>query len=257
MRINTLIRILVSILFVSFIVFYIVRVLQERSILSKYIAEIEHSQSISYPYTDKDILAVRDYIYNDIDFRCGTIAPSRPQIGWTVRQILKKRQGLCGEGSRLIYHILRKNNIPTRRIYLHGNATLHVIIEYESENGEWVLLETINGPGEEFMQKLDQDMITLDSLFNFGPYRYHVTPKPFASKFGYNNFSYYPLNGLLNNSKFKTEVYVHRPMHSYLNYLSEAHEVFLIKFFFALLMLVNIDLIVVKTRKAIKTLLSK
>ena len=257
MRTNTLIRVLVSVIIISFVVFYVARVIQENFLLSKYISKIEKSQSIEYPYTDKDILALRDFIYYDIDFTCGTIATARPQIGWTVRQILKKRQGLCGEGSRLIYHILRKNNVPSRRLYLHGNNTLHVIIEYRDNEGSWVLLETINGPGEEFLQKLDEDNITIDSLFNFGPYRYHVTPKPFAAQFGYNNFSYYPLNGLLNNSRFKTEVYVHRPMNSYLNYLSETHEVFLIKFLLVLLLLVNIDLIVRLIRQAFYKLTSK
>lgn len=246
-------RILINILVVGILTFLIIRVVEERILLNRFILDVEEVKNISKPYSSYDIITIRDYILSDINFASSEIASSRPKIGWTVRKILKNRQGLCGEGSRLLFHVLRADGIESRRIYLHGNNTLHVILEYQNKAGQWQLLETINGPGEGFRKKLDTRIMTVDSLFNFGPYRYHVTPNIFAESYNYQNFSYLPLNGIFNNSFFRTEVYVHKPMPGLINYLLETHEFFLVIFLASILLLTNTKQIII----LIKGLLSK
>ncbi len=86
---------------------------------------------------------------------------------------------------------------------------------------------------------MDNNMMSVDSLFNFGPYRYHVTPTEFAEKYGYLNFSYLPLNGVFNNAVFKTEIFVHKPMPGLINYFLERHEIFLTIIFLIVLLLAN------------------
>lgn len=232
-------RFIANIILVGIILFLGIRIIEERVLLKRYIEQLEQKQNISKPYSSNDIIEIRDYILSDIDFKSGDIAPSRPKIGWTVRKIIKKRQGLCGEGSRLLFHILKCDDIKSRRIYLHGNNTLHVIIEYLNSSGDWQLLETINGPGKNFRNRMDNNLMSVDSLFNFGPYRFHVTPTDFAKKYDYLNFSYLPLNGIFNNAALKTEVYVHRPMPAFINYFLERHEFFLAIIFMIAVFIIN------------------
>ncbi|MFW5793364.1 MAG: transglutaminase domain-containing protein [Bacteroidota bacterium] len=139
MKLREKLKIVASVLLAGIVLFLGIRVIEERILLKRYIEEVEQAKNISQPYSSNDIFKIRDYILSDIDFKSSDIAPSRPKIGWTVRTILKKRQGLCGEGSRLLFHILRHDKIKSRRIYLHGNSTLHVAIEYYDQSDEWVL----------------------------------------------------------------------------------------------------------------------
>lgn len=229
--------------------FFLYHIVEERILLTNYIDQIENEIGIKKPYCSEEIIFLRNFILNDINYTDSQIAPSRPKIGWTVREILKKKQGLCGEGSRLLFHILKRSGIESRRIYLHGNNTLHVIIEYLTDNDEWVLLDTINGPGVKFSTALDKSNSTIKSLFEVGPYRYHVSPTPFTAQFGYKNYSYMPFNGLFNNRFFKTEIYVHRPAPNIVNYFHETHEVFLFLLMAGVLVIINIKSIVKPFKK--------
>jgi len=246
---HLILKMVINIIIIFFIILLFLHLVQERILLSRYIQEIENEIPITKPYDSEDIILVKDFVYNDIDHMSPELVRKRPQVGWTVRKILIQKQGLCGEGTRLLFHILRQGGIESRRLYLHGNQCLHVILEYKNGNKKWVLLETINGPGEEFRNVLDGNF-TIDSLFNFGPYRYHVTPNHFMQNYCYRNFSYLPFNGMLNNKVFKTEIYVHRPAPSIINFLSEKHELFLFILFLTSFVIYNFKVIVSFANKA-------
>jgi len=215
--------------------------------LNEYLKRTEALLHLSSNYKNQEIIAIRNHILNDIDFTSPHVAKARPKIGWSVKEIIKKREGLCGEGARLLFHILTKRGINSRRVYLHGNTTLHVILECKINN-KWVLLETINGPGDDFKDHLDSLSVGINNLFSFGPYRYYVVPTEFTKKFGFNNFSYLPLNGLFNNSLLKTEIYVHRPLPYIINYLLESPELAKAFFGFVLLFLLNVKMLMSKIR---------
>ena len=223
---------------ICFLILLFLHLFQERILLKRYVNKIENELQISKPYNTEDIILIRDFINDKITHMRPDLVERRPQVGWTVRKILIYQQGLCGEGTRLLYHILRQGGVKSRRFYLHGNQCMHVILEYMNSDQNWILLESINGPGEEFRATLN-NYFFLDSLFNFGPYRYHVTPNHFLENYCYKNFSYLPLNGMLNNKFFKTEIYVHRPAPSIINFFMETHELFLFLFFTAFLVLYN------------------
>lgn len=241
-KIFHILKIAVNIVIICFLILLFHHFVHEQILLKRYIKKIETETQISKPYHTEDIILIRDFVNDNITHMQSDLVEQRPQIGWTVRKILINQQGLCGEGTRLLFHILRQGGVKSRRFYLHGNQCLHVILEYKNSNENWVLLEAINGPGEEWRTALNNSF-TVDSLFNFGPYRYHVTPKKFLENYCYRNFSYSPLNGMLNNKFFKTEIYVHRPAPSIINFLMETHELFLFLFFTAFLVFYNFKVI--------------
>lgn len=233
-----ILKIVINTITILLLIVLLSHIIHERILLNRYIRNLEDKIQVAKPYDSDDIILIRDFVNEDIERMPPELVQKRPQAGLTVRKILIRRQGLCGEGTRLLYHILRSGGVKSRRLYLHGNQCLHVLLEYKARDHKWYLLETINGPGEEFRNALNNNF-TIDSLFNFGPYRYHVTPNQFLKNYCYQNFSYLPLNGMLNNKFFRMEVYVHRPLPSIINYFQEKHELFIFLLFLTFLILYN------------------
>jgi hypothetical protein len=233
-------RLFSSYLILIFLILISVNIVIENRLLNNYIKEIEHKTHVNKPYSDEEILIIRDYIIKDIDCQSPSIAICRPKIGWSVKEIILRKQGLCGEGSRLLYNILAKSKIESRRIYLHGSRCLHIILEYRNSKNKWILLETINGNSEYFKKVIDSNTYTIDSLFTFGPYRYHVSPRSLALLNGFSNYSYFPTNGIFNNGVFLSEVYIHKAPSSFVSLIFERTHLFIIFILIIILLCINI-----------------
>lgn len=192
----------------------------------------------------KDILDIRNFISNDIDYNSPSIQFERPKIGWSIGEIIKRKQGLCGEGARLLFHIYKKFGIESRRVYIYNNILFHVILEVKSNN-KWILIETINNyEGERFKVFLDSANTSILSFFKIGPKEFHITPDSSIKNWGYTNFSYLPLNGMFNNSFTKTEIYVHQPLCSIINYILESPPLFYIIIISFIMLMFNIRKII-------------
>ena len=248
MKVKTILSVILSAIIIVFIIKYI----HDRIILSSYINTIIDSTELDDNYSYNDLLKIRDFIERDIDHDSREISLERPKIGWSIGKIINRRQGLCGEGTRLLYHIYNKLGFNSRRVYLHGNTKVHVLLEVKIDN-MWVLIESINGPGKYFTEYLDISAKSISDYFLYGPWRYHVTPKEFMYEYGYYNYSYLPLNGLLNNKYTFTEVYVHRPMPAGINYILETPYLLYLTFLLGVLLLININYIFKSISKIINT----
>ena len=221
---------IINIAIILILAVLLTRLIEERVILNKYVKILEQTIGVTKPFSDGDIIKIRDYIYNDVEHMQIEHVKTRPKVGWRVARIIKKREGLCGEGTRLLYHIYRKGGVESRRLYFHGNKYMHVLLEVKKSDKMWYLLETINGPDDDFKEMLSADY-KIEELFSFGPYRYHVVPGHFFDNYNYYNFSYLPLNGAFNNKVFKTEIFVHQPVPKIINLLLETHDLFLFLLF--------------------------
>lgn len=200
----------------------------------------------------KDILDIRNFISNDIDYNSPSIQFERPKIGWSIGEIIKRKQGLCGEGARLLFHIYRKFGIESRIIYLYTLYFTHVVLEINFNN-EWILLETINSYESDYLKDfLDNSRANILSYFKIGPKQYHISPDSAIATFSYTNFSYLPLNALFNNFYTKTEIYVHQPLCSIINYILESPPLFYIIIISFIMLMFNIQKIINTFRNLFK-----
>lgn len=187
----------------------------------------------------EDILDVRNFILYDIDYNSPSIQFERPKIGWSVGTIIRKKQGLCGEGARLLYHIYKKFGIDSRRVIIYNNHIFHVILEVKYED-KWILMESIkNYEGEYFKNLLDSAKSPILYFFKIGPKGYSIIPDSSNKRWGYTNFSYLPLNGIFNNFYTKTEIYVHQPLCPLINYILESPPLFYLIILSLIMLLVN------------------
>lgn len=238
------IKIIFNVIIIFMIFYFSIRHLIGYIMLNKYLSDIEKIYNISKPYDKEEVITLVKHYQKNINCKDPTIAINRPKIGWTLYTILKRKQGLCGEGARLLFHSLALSGIQSRRIYMHGNNGLHVILEFKNNN-KWLIMETINGFGEDFNRKVFETDITLDSLFSIGPYRFHYTPKNYIYNYGINNFSYLPLNGVLNNKTFKTEIYVHKPLPFFVNYILESPDLLYVIILLIILLIINLKVLII------------
>ena len=251
MSYKKLLIILCRVIILIFILINVYHLIQDRVNLGIYLNTIEDRIGIKPPLSYENILDIRNFVLNDID-SSSINTKKRPKIGWTLRKIIKNKKGLCGEGARLLFHILNYYNLDSRRVYLHGNDTLHVVLEVGMD-GKWFLLDTINSPGENFRNMLDEQKGPIEEYFDFGPFRYHVTPRDKIQVYKFVNFSYLPFNGILNNRIFKTEMYIHKPVPKCINLLLETPNLIYLLFWIILLFIMSIKPILRWMKKSIRS----
>jgi len=238
---------------VIFLFYFIALYIQERVFLNMYISKIEKEIHINQSINYENILAIRNYLIQNLDFTSPEIAKKRSRIGWSITDIISKRQGLCGEGSRLLFFILRHYGIDSRRVYLHGPNNLHVILELKLDNS-WRSLETINGPSKMFKDTLDIYRKPITFFFPFSTYRFHIIPSHIMVQNGFANYSYFPFNGLFNSSLFRSEVYIHKPMPFFLTYVSESPPLMYMSCLILFLIILNLAYIKNNTYKMLNFL---
>ena len=92
----------------------------------------------------------------------------------------------------------------------------------------------------------------IEDYFDFGPFRYHVTPRRKIHVYNFYNFSYLPFNGILNNRLFKTEIYFHKPVAKFINFLLETPNLMYLVFWIFLLFIMSIKPILKWMKKSIR-----
>lgn len=196
--------------------------------------------------TIEELYSMQDYLINVINTRSEGFQNKRPIYGYNINYILKTKTGNCGEGTRLIMNILMRFGIPTRRVYLHGPSELHVVPEVKLSE-KWMIIESINGPGEDFKSLLRKLELSVSSYFSTGNYRFHYIPKHEIGSYGFRNFSYWPLNALVNNRLFLTELYIHKPPSQITEYVLENPPLIIV--FSSCMLLIIFNIILLKNKR--------
>lgn len=154
---------------------------------------------------------VRKWIVEDInsrgDFKLFNIH-NRPLKGYSISSILKYREGQCGEGTKLMYHILKHFGVNSRRIYIFSDNTMHSMLEVK-DGSSYYLLDTINSPiGDIPAYTRIIDIFALSS----NSYQIIKNKKSF---YRMKQYSYLSLNKFL--EKWKIAVFIYDPLPPLLN----------------------------------------
>lgn len=179
-------------------------VLRDSIALNTYIEGFESDLDDNDSYSTAH--QVQQFVAHDLDCR----APfemfnimKRPFKGYDLYSILKFREGQCGEGVKLIFRILKKFDIESRRIYLFGEKSMHALLEIQIEN-EWYLLDTINSPLGDI-----PDSTSIDEIFTFQNARFNIITNE-EDFFGKIQYSYLSVNRLIR--RWKVAVFVYKPL---------------------------------------------
>ena len=199
---------LISVIYFSFL--YV----QDKHYVKGYIKYLNENSIINGEMSSYEkSIGIRDFILRSINTDLRTCKffdySRRPLWGYRVSDILKSREGQCGEGTRLLINILSALDIPSRRVYLYNYTMNHALVEI-FDGKYWILLDSINSPPN-FREYTIFEKRRIEDYFNTNKRNWTV-PKEKMAAFGFYNYSYFNWNKLSSNKFLKTEIYMHKPL---------------------------------------------
>ena len=212
---------------------------KEEKVISKYIETMQIDKN-NFSTMSEYFSAISDYVNTDFNTERNTWKSinlkQRPFLRQSVKELLNIKEGVCGEGTRVIIKILHSLGYDATRLAFYSKrfGAAHALVSVDI-NGTEILVDSINFNKElhEIFKTSESNMKMIDIIY-YGQrfFKENKNIQTNFSKYFKQNFSTYsyeaiPYSKLISKLGGNKHIFNYDRPNKYLSYLAES--VYLIK----------------------------
>lgn len=209
--------------------------IKETNTLHDYILEMKINKN-NYSSEKEYLYAISEYLNSDFNTNSKTWKKlnlrDRPFLRDSVLNLLTNKEGVCGEGTRVLVRIFQSLGYDATRLSFYNKrfGASHTLISVIINNKE-VIIDSINYPESlhSILKKEDSNMSMVDLIYynkRFTHKNYDINKTNFALYFKkkYSTYAYeaIPFSKLINKLGFNMHIFNYERPNKYISYLVES-----------------------------------